>query len=812
MNIFNSIKFRFTSGVFLLITIITVFLSMLSYDYEKKAIQERIYAQLNATADLKKELVVSYINERINDLKALAVAEDLRESVFAVLNKKASDMPETEQYKYIHQRLEPFKNIYQDYLSIEVTDLKGNIIVSTESSPAVSEHKHERKKWINKYIDIIKRGGTVIMQDYLNAGGRHLDFAVGVKDRDGNVRAIIISRISLKNTLFSVFSDYTGLGLTGENLLVKISEGNPVHINPTRHPPKYMKNAVAYSREHSNLGFKAASGNEGIGEAIDYRGKKVIGAYRYVPILRWGIVAKMDVDEAFKEITALRRRIAVFGILILGVMLAVTYLVVNRVTAPIVRLTQKTNAIASGDYSIRIESRKKDEVGDLERDFNKMVEVLNNSRIEVENKRKELEKINHELERKVLERTKELSDANAALLQALEDIKKETEDKKKLEAQLYHAQKMEAVGTLTGGIAHDFNNILTAIIGFGTLMRMDMRADDPNRTYLKEILNAGERAIQLTQGLLAFSRKQIINPKPVKLNEIIKGIEKLLKRILREDIKFKAILADEDLTVMADSGQAEQILMNLTTNARDAMPAGGILTIGTELVNLDNEFIKTHGYGGIGKYALISVSDTGIGMDDNTRERIFEPFFTTKELGKGTGLGLAVVYGIIKQHNGYINVYSEHGKGTTFRIYLPAIKSEFKEAEPAAPPALKRGTETVLIAEDDAAIRKLTKDMLEGSGYKVIEAVDGEDAVHKFVEDKDKIELLILDVVMPKKNGKEAYEEIRKINPDIKAVFLSGYTADIIHKKGILEEGLNFISKPVSPDEFLRKLREVLDK
>ncbi len=813
MKAFNSIKFRLTSGISFLIIAITVLLSLLSYEHERKAIQNRIYAQLNATADLKKELVVTYVDERINDLRTIATAEYLRSSSFSLLDKK-TDIQKTEEYRYISQRLRSLKNIYRDYLSIEVADLKGNIIVSTNDSHSDSNHrhKHEHKGGIGKYLESIKRGSTVIMQDYLDSETRHLDLATGIKDRDGNVRAVIVSSIVLNDPIFAIFSDYTGLGHTGETLLVRLSNGSLMHINPTRHSNILKMETLIPSSEHFKLGISAASGKEGMDEGIDYRGKKVIGAYRHIPALGWGIVAKIDADEAFKEIKTLRKRIFISSIWILGIMLVATYLITRRFTAPIIELTRKTRSVASGDYSIRIKSKRKDEIGNLERNFDAMADALDNSKAMIESKQTELEKINHELEQRVTERTQELSDANTALLKALENIKKETAEKKKLEEMLLHSQKMEAIGQLAGGIAHDFNNMLSAIIGFGGLINMNMSDDDPNRTYLKEILAAGERASHLTQGLLTFSRKQIINPKPVSLNEIIRSIEKLLRRIIREDIELKTILADRDLTVMADPGQIEQVLINLTTNARDAMPHGGILTISTELIRLDNEFIKTHGYGETGQYALISVSDTGMGMDEKTKERIFEPFFTTKELGKGTGLGLAIVYGIIKQHNGYINCYSEPCKGTTFRIYMPLISPEFEKIQPTAVPELKGGSETVLVAEDDAVIRKLTRSVLERFGYKVIEAFDGEDAIRKFMDNKDKIHILLFDVIMPKKNGKEAYEEIKKIRPDIKSIFISGYTADIIHEKGILDEGMNFISKPVSPKDILRKVREVLDR
>ena len=384
-------------------------------------------------------------------------------------------------------------------------------------------------------------------------------------------------------------------------------------------------------------------------------------------------------------------------------------------------------------------------------------------------------------------------------------------ERKKLEEQLIQAQKMEALGQLAGGIAHDFNNILTAIIGFATLLKMEMSADDPLRTNVTQILNASERAANLTQALLAFGRKQLINPEPVNLNEIIVALEKLLSRIIGEDIELSTVLTEEVITVLADITQIEQVLMNFATNARDAMPDGGRLTIRTEVIQFDHEYVKAHGYGKPGPYALISVEDTGEGMDVETRERIFEPFYTTKETGKGTGLGLSMVYGSIKQHDGYINVYSEPGKGTTFRIYLPLIKSKPEKEKPADISTMKRGTETVLVAEDDVQVRDLIKSVLEGSGYQVMVAEDGEEALRVFNKNNDKIQLLILDVIMPKKNGKEVYDEIKKTRPDIKAVFTSGYNAEVIHKKWVLEKGLGFVTKPSSPQKLLKKVREVLD-
>src|SRR5208283_4363855 len=321
------------------------------------------------------------------------------------------------------------------------------------------------------------------------------------------------------------------------------------------------------------------------------------------------------------------------------------------------------------------------------------------------------------------------------------------------------------------------------------------------------------RAAEVTHSLLAFSRKQILRPKPININAMMKRFEKLLSRLIGEDIELSTNFTDKDIISMADTGQIEQVLLNLATNARDAMQKGGHLTLETRLVELDDTFIRFHGYGESGLFAVISVSDTGCGMENETMAKIFEPFFTTKEVGKGTGLGLAMAYGIIKQHNGYINVYSEPGKGTTFKIYLPAIKSMEEvinkiEVEPL--PA--RGTETILIAEDDTALRKLFSTILQTYGYNVILAKDGEEAIKKFMDNKDKIQLVMLDMIMPKKSGKEAYDTIIKMRPNMKTLFSSGYTADRIDKDIMLKEGFNFIVKPLSPKDLLSKIREILDK
>jgi PAS domain S-box-containing protein len=403
-------------------------------------------------------------------------------------------------------------------------------------------------------------------------------------------------------------------------------------------------------------------------------------------------------------------------------------------------------------------------------------------------------------------------DAEGTLLGVL-GISRDITEHHKLEEQLRHAQKMEGIGTLAGGIAHDFNNILSAIIGYGHITLMKLPENDPLRLNIERILESADRAATLTQGLLTFSRKRVVERKPVELNSILKKVEQLLVRIIGEDIKVRVAFAEGPMNIFGNSDNLEQVLMNLATNARDAMPNGGLFTIEAGITELDNSFVSAHGYGKPGMYAVIVATDTGVGMNEETREKIFEPFFSTKEVGKGTGLGLAMVYGIIKQHEGFINVYSEPGKGTAFRIYLPLIKTEAAvEHLVTAAEYPKGGTETILVAEDDVSVRNLTLLVLEQMGYTVITANDGEDAVKKFMQNKDRIQLLLFDIIMPNKNGREAYEEIKKIKPDILALFASGYSPDMLRVKELVDEDAVLVYKPLSPQNLLKKVREVLDR
>jgi two-component system cell cycle sensor histidine kinase/response regulator CckA len=391
-------------------------------------------------------------------------------------------------------------------------------------------------------------------------------------------------------------------------------------------------------------------------------------------------------------------------------------------------------------------------------------------------------------------------------------IKEDITETKRLEEQLLHSQKMEAVGSLAGGIAHDFNNILTAIMGYSSILKIRMPKGDPLLTNVIQIQAAAERAAGLTRSLLAFSRKQQIDTKVVDLNAVVNGIRNMLSRLIREDIELRIVPAEEGLPVLADVGQLEQVLLNLTTNACDAMAIGGSITITTGVAELEEELRDAEGIVEPGRYALLTFADTGAGMEEGVRQRMFDPFFTTKEVGKGTGLGLAICYGIIMQHGGYIECRSEPEKGAAFRIYLPLVETIANHIEPSETLPLTWGSETILVAEDDPGTMGVTTEILTEFGYTVIPAGDGEEAVAVYRDHWREIGLCLLDVVMPKKRGCQVFEDLRRINPVVKVLFMSGYQEDVSLRNHIISKGNCFIAKPMRAHELLQKVREALER
>jgi PAS domain S-box-containing protein len=386
------------------------------------------------------------------------------------------------------------------------------------------------------------------------------------------------------------------------------------------------------------------------------------------------------------------------------------------------------------------------------------------------------------------------------------------EERDKLQNQLYQAQKMESIGRLAGGVAHDLNNLLSPILGYGEMLLDDTAPSDPRREPLEEVVSAGKRAQTLVRQLLAFSRKQPLQFQAVDMNRLIGDFKKLLRRTVREDIRIRTKLSRSIPQVKGDIGQIEQVIMNLAVNAQDAMPEGGTLTLETSAVELDAAYAGRKKGVTPGAYVRVAISDTGTGMDDETLEHLFEPFFTTKETGKGTGLGLSTAYGIIKQHGGNIWAYSEPGLGTTIKLYLPVPEADF-ESEASLPQAAKntKGSEVLLLVEDDRQVRNLSSVILQRQGYKVLPAPNGKEALCLLEEHKDRIDLLLTDVIMPDMNGKELFEKVSALHPGVRVLYMSGYTDDVIAHHGVIDAGVNFIEKPFTVKALAAKVREVLE-
>jgi two-component system cell cycle sensor histidine kinase/response regulator CckA len=409
---------------------------------------------------------------------------------------------------------------------------------------------------------------------------------------------------------------------------------------------------------------------------------------------------------------------------------------------------------------------------------------------------------------KEVARTVQSPDRKPVILIVCEDIT----DVRRLEEQLRHAQKMDAIGTLSGGVAHDFNNLLTVIKGYSNMV-LSRAPDEEIRADIEAIDEAAERAASLTRQLLAFSRRQVLQPKVLNLNALVANMDKMLRRMIGADVEIITV-TDPDLgSVKADPGQIEQVIMNLAVNARDAMPHGGKLTLETANADLDETYARDHIGVQPGPHVMLAVSDTGIGMDAKTQARIFEPFFTTKELGKGTGMGLAMIYGIVKQSSGSIWVYSERGHGTTFKVYLPRVDEQAdrlpREERPAA---TVRGTETIVLVEDDRQVRELARSILTVYGYSVLVAENTQSVAPMCEQYAGRIHLLLTDVVMPEISSKELLRQVVVRQPDIKVLYMSGYTTNAIVHYGVLDTGTFFLQKPFTPTALVSKVREVLDK
>jgi signal transduction histidine kinase len=526
------------------------------------------------------------------------------------------------------------------------------------------------------------------------------------------------------------------------------------------------------------------------------------------------------------EIIRIIIKLVVLVLILFCVMYALLRYVVVK---PLTRLKDWATTVTTETRTVAPEMRNSVElvslataISSMSCNLTKSYDDIHEQTVQLETEMAERQLANEALQLKTAELEGEVKERRAAQQTLLEQtvlLQEEIAERERLqqehdrlEEQLRQSQKMEAIGLLAGGVAHDFNNILSVIMGYGDLLARGT-PDGKMHDNAIQLLKASERAAELTRGLLAFSRKQTFNLERIDINQLATENCKFLKRIIGEDIELVTEFHPKPLFLSIDKSQIQQVLMNLATNARDAMLLGGKLTIRITSEKLDDSFISGHGFGTPGDYARIQVSDTGAGMDNETVQRIFEPFFTTKENAKGTGLGLSIIHGIITQHNGIVSCRSEQGRGTVFTIYLPlcpeseqssVILAEIDRNSPF-------GTETILLADDDEMLMEINSHHLESSGYRVYQAFDGAEAVEIFRNHADEIDLVILDAIMPKMTGKQAWDNICEIRPNIKACFFSGYANEIISGKIAVDYSLPFIAKPVMPGVLLRKVREILD-
>lgn len=587
-----------------------------------------------------------------------------------------------------------------------------------------------------------------------------VSLAVPVSVEDGALLGILVHQIRLE-------------GLTDLLQRVEVGRGGSLmlldfHGKLVAHPALDLQEG----QPSPYRGIALLEGNEGGGDhpvSVAYvdpvSGEPVIASVTPLMLAgrRWTVVAQQPVKRAFADVRRLGLHIGLAALLLslAGAGAAVFLLRAYR------RLQRLNDRL--------------DSVNDRLQD-----EVRRRRRAE-----EDLQRVNANLERLVAERTKALQEKQEQLLQA---------------------QKMEAIGRLAGGVAHDFNNLLTIITGYSEMLLREAPGGSGSRQQLRQIRRAADRAGSLTRQLLAFSRKQVLQPRVLDPNTVVGEMDAMLRRLIGEDIDLVTKLNPDVYSIKFDPGQIEQIVMNLAVNARDAMPRGGKLTIETDNVELDEDYARTHPDAVPGPHVMIAMTDTGMGMDAETKARIFEPFFTTKEKGKGTGLGLSTVYGIVKQSGGNIWVYSEPGHGTTFKVYLPRAEESSRPVQPQdrkAAVAL-RGSETILLVEDDEDVRALLRDVLEAGGYRVLATGDAQEAMDLCRRHKGEVDLLLTDVVMPRMGGRELAENIMALQPNIKVVYMSGYTDNAIVHHGVLDPGTAFIEKPIAPNVLLEKIRDFL--
>ena len=532
----------------------------------------------------------------------------------------------------------------------------------------------------------------------------------------------------------------------------------------------------------------------------------------------WTLVVDLTEQAVMAGVDAVVRRLALITVLVLAFGVLVAWLLAQRLTAPLGDLVSAAEGIGSGDYSRRVAVRGPSDIRTLGMTFNSMSANIHATRRELEERSEELAERATQLSEQAaeLETTNdELNDSIQEVVRARDELAASLDENRRLQSQLVQSQKMEAVGRLAGGVAHDFNNMLTAMAGFAQFAMTSIESDPAGaRADIEQVIAATNRAAALTRQLLAFSRQQVLQPRVIDLNAVVTGLTPLLSRLIGEDVKLMARPSSQPVVTKADPHQIEQVLVNLVINGRDAMPNGGTVLIETADVELDEAYAATRDGVVPGSYVMLAVTDTGSGMDAATRARVFDPFFTTKEAGKGTGLGLSTVYGIVKQSGGNVEVYSEPGRGSTFKVYLPRTEEPSVPDRPApvAPSSQARRGLTVLLVDDDAAVSATGRRTFERAGYEVLAASNGHEALGIVERYDGSIDVLVTDLVMPEMGGRELARRVTSARPSIRVLYTSGYTAEAMNQQAVLLPDDAFLSKPFTPDSLLRAVDGIMSR